>query len=158
MEEANRTLKKISAEVCKQTGLRAFGSGGAMACDVKELDLSFIKKDLVDIDQARVYYVTTALIALNTVNANKVLRPYLHNYPFKLKNFFTLSIHFLDCNSDDPKPPLIARVMNSKDIIEYEIKPKDDPFKFIVVHQETLEEAIQIVSKESAINLLRKPK
>ncbi len=157
VEEANKIINRITTEVCKQTGLRAFGTGGSMCQDVEGLDLAFIKNELLNLDKARIYYVKTALIALNTVNSNKTIRPYLHNYPFTLANF-NLSIHFLDSNSNDPKPPLIARIMNFNNLIEYETKRTDIPHKYDTVHQETLEEAIRIVNQDTAANLLRKPK
>ncbi len=157
VEEANKIINRITTEVYKQTGIRAFGTGGSMSEDLEGLDLALIKNDLVDINKARIYYVKTALIALNAVNSNKAIRPYLHNYPFMLANF-NLSINFLDSNADNPKPPLIARIMNFNNLIEYETKRTDVPHKYDTVHQETLEEAIRIVSKDTATNLLRKPK
>jgi len=87
---------------------------------------------------------------LKEINTNKKIRPYLRNYPFTLENLeFTIFI----LQPDGHLPPLehIHCITAAKGIIEYELSvlPSDYAKDFPLLQQETLEEALEILKKES---------
>lgn len=79
----NRALRKIRE---KYPVLKLAVIGGGGVTNFHNITFYFDCKELKSVSEARKMLVDVCEITLGEVNANKKLRPYLSNYPFKARN------------------------------------------------------------------------
>ena len=97
-------VAKISSNVIskvKKKGLRSSGTGASLRGGVENISIDFDKNELVNIPQARKLFIEIADIFIDTINQDKVIRPYLHDYPSTDRNI-VLMISFKDNNGKRP--------------------------------------------------------
>ena len=80
----NQFAKTIKRTECIDT----FGTGGSMLACVRELSLSMSCKRSVDVEEARRLCLVIAATFCSQVNDDKVIRPYLKNFPFTVHNMY----------------------------------------------------------------------
>src|SRR3990167_5708408 len=83
---ADKITSRFCKEVSKPKGLHLCGYGGALMYDVKQLDLYYYSHQCLTLEEARKLYVEVAEIYLSYINEDEKIRPYLHDYPFTMKN------------------------------------------------------------------------
>lgn len=79
-------LAKTASYLKKEKGLEPMGSGGRMLQKIKMLELAFIYKQPLDIEDGRKLLVETVETFVDIINNDKRIHPYLNNYPFEPKN------------------------------------------------------------------------
>jgi len=82
----DRIVARFGKEFAEPKGLHMYGTGGAMADDIKRVFVDFETSAALDIDQASALYVEVMEELLRRINADRQVRPYLHNYPFEESN------------------------------------------------------------------------
>lgn len=145
----NKTLKK-------KHGLRVIGSGGGMMYDVEEIGLHYVSDKRLNIQETRILFTDIVEGLLEKINADKKLRPFLHNYPFTIENL-DISISFADASAQWISENFVALAFNnSQNKIVYEAYTPHPPHKdslltgsFKSLHEETYTEALRMITLES---------
>lgn len=141
----NKISNSYSSELYKSQDFDLIGTGGATAGDIKELFLDYWSHRLVDLCEARILYVNTVEGFIKLVNENKEIRPYLHDFPFTIKNT-EISLGFVDEKNCHVKNKKIAFVFEVHGNIHYCISSKDT---LVTVHVEPYEKALRIVNEQN---------
>ena len=149
ISKKERISDKITAEVAKkikeEIGLSLMGTGGGMMRQIHTLAMSFQCYDHLTIDQARELLVYCSEKYLYEINSNEQIRPYLQNYPFKVKNI-EIRI-FVYKSSEHPVPPGGLSVVTAVNgLLEYETSQPHPP-RLKTIHEETYEQALRILSE-----------
>lgn len=146
----NAVVNECSKELLRSNKLSLVGRGTNGPADVKAISAHYVMtvkdQERVDVEHARRIYLKILNEYIKRTNANKEIRPLLHNYPFNELNF-EISLSFEDSAGNRINPDNIAFMFNGKGVIYYEkydINSKPDPF--IEVHKETYAEAMQILN------------
>ena len=142
-----RTAKKLS----KKYQLDPVGSGGSMMHDVKKLALSFNCYHPLSIDESRRLVVDCVNEYLKSVNENKEIRPYLHNFPFNEQNIELAIFIFEDNKFTKIQPGQVSSVSTLNGKIRYKTRSAEDQYKRETLHQETYEEALRIVKEQGRL-------
>ena len=133
-------LQNIYAKELQKSGLRVLCKGGALMNDVEQIGLDFFLRKYVDVNEARRLYVKYSEPFLRLVNANRKLRPYLHNYPATI-NEIGFSISFaIDPTKDESSQ--VRHVFYGRGEVSYFAPHTNE------IHHETYEEALKIVHEE----------
>lgn len=138
---ADKIVSDYTKELSQQN-IYLIGSGGAMMSDIQKINVHYISNLSCSVKEARTIYIMIAKEYLRRINNNKLVRPYLHNYPF---NFFNLKLQLSFENSTKGSIAFIFQGKNS--IICYAVYDQKDELN--VIHQETYEEALQICEEHS---------
>ncbi len=148
-----KQARKITGRFCEEISLPKdlylTGYGGALMHDVKELALHFDAFECLNLEEARKLYVEMTETYLDYINEDEAIRPFLHNYPFTIKNL-KIMITFFDHSGnyqDNGCIALIFRVLKTSQVFycAYDSEKKD----FVDVHEEPYEEAKRIVLESS---------
>ena len=83
---ARQITKQTILQLKKEKGLIAAGTGGGMMGDIYNMGISFDYFHPVNLKEARKLLVYVCQTYLHNINSNKEVRPYLHTYPFPVKN------------------------------------------------------------------------
>lgn len=145
--EAFRFMSESQKNFKKQYNLNAFGVGGRLSGNIKELDMSFILKceRVYSIDEARELIVNCVEEVYLNVNNDECIRPYLENYPFD-RNKLMISINFAGNDGRFFKNKQLASVNLNGDYVYY--SSYTDELGFDTLYKETYEEALEIVRKQ----------
>jgi hypothetical protein len=139
---SDKVVSAYSKDIKSRYNLQLDGSGGAMMEDIKEVSLMYHSYQTLKLEQARIMIVDCAENLLNRINSDLKIRPYLHNYPFTIKNI-ELTLGFYDHKGGFVKDEYIASVAlldgtifyaqfnSSKNIMEH-------------IHSEPYSEALKI--------------
>lgn len=119
VREANY-IKSSFTRKMKNEGLNLYMSGGAMREDIQEICLGFFTKRKMDLENARIFFLTYTENLLDKINNYEKIRPYLHDFPFRSKNIY-FSIRFVDSEGNYVEKPFIAYIFinTSRDEIRY---------------------------------------
>ncbi|MFT4553153.1 MAG: hypothetical protein ACI9S8_001789 [Chlamydiales bacterium] len=154
IQMANRITNSYNRTLKKNHGLQVIGSGGAMMDNVKKINLHYTAYKRLSIQEARTLYIEVIEGLLEKVNTDDKLRPFLHNYPFEIKNL-DISIRFEDSPGTRVPEDYVAFIFNNKDEIvfsAYRLDPdardKIIDGKYYPLHKETYEEALRIEQGE----------
>jgi len=136
----NRTAKQLKDE----KELKAYGTGGGMMGDIYLMRMYFQYCHLVNLEEARKLSVYATQTYLNNINADKAVRPYLHVYPFTVKN---VEIIICFTQPDGNFPPIgdIAGASLRSGVIEYDLMSGEKLGPAPILHEETYEEALEIL-------------
>lgn len=137
-------LQQSYAKQVQKSGLYLYGAGGQLMNDIQKIALDFEIQRHVNVDEARRLYVKYAEPFRQMVNADRKIRPYLHNYPATI-NELKFSLGFLDNDSQQIYPPNIVYVFHANGELFYTARHLNSS---IDVHHETYEEALRIVQDE----------
>ena len=151
-EMAKQITTETAKKIYSKYKIDPIGSGGSMMDDVKVLALSFNCYDILSIESSRELVVNCVEQYLVTVNNNKEIRPYLHNYPFTEQNIDLTIFFYQGADFKDAIPGQVscASALNGK--IFYHTKDPEDEYKLETLHQETYEEALRIVKEQGRLN------
>lgn len=146
---ANNLTSQFCSEVSKPKGLALTGYGGALMYDVKKINLHYDSHECLNLEEARKLYVEIAEKYLAYINDNEDIRPYLHDYPFTIKNL-ELAIAFRGRSGKRCNNGCIAFIFRNLKTSEIIFRTSDeDGKKLIPFHQEPYEEAKRIVESSS---------
>ncbi|WP_420421710.1 hypothetical protein [Simkania sp.] len=101
---SDKITAKTAKTLSKKYQLDPVGSGGSMMHDVKKLFLSFNCYHPLSIDESRELVINCVNEYLKSVNENKEVRPFLHNFPFNEQNIELAIFIFEDCNFTKLEP------------------------------------------------------
>jgi hypothetical protein len=148
-KEVNRIVNPFLKELEKKGKIYVFGAGGGFMNDVEKINLSFCTQRTVDVEKARLLIISIVEELLKRINADKGIRPYLHNYPFTNENL-CITIHFEDKNGDPVLPPnlVFTKVMLGK--VSYSTQNLKQPLAMDRIHSETYEEALKIYKAQTS--------
>jgi hypothetical protein len=137
---SDRIVAGYIKEFTKPKGLFVCGSGGAMANNIQQISLSFASFAALDVDEARILYVEMVEELLRRINANRAIRPFLHNYPFEEKNI-DLMISFKDSKLERVSANHVALMSIGKDHMIFYAAYDHDKKKFYDLYEENYVEA-----------------
>jgi hypothetical protein len=130
----------------KRTGVNITGSGGGMMDDIDLICLTFEGRQRLDVSGARRLYVDGVEDLLSRYNTSKIVRPYLHNFPFTIDNL-RFMLGFEDGYGKHLASGFVALVLCANGKIYYcYYDPGVD--ELLDLHEETYEEALRIVHAE----------
>ncbi|NNM43193.1 MAG: hypothetical protein HKM07_02495 [Chlamydiae bacterium] len=135
------TAKKLQ----KEKGLILAGTGGKMMADIQMMMMSFDYYHVVNLQTARKLIASTVQEYLSAINANEKIRPYLHEYPFTVKNVEISIVFFTPDGSDVALNEITIASLNQGLITYYVDTP--DKIKLKILHTETYEEALKLDQK-----------
>jgi hypothetical protein len=137
---------KFIKDYCERTGVTLSGCGGGMMDDIDLICLTFVGQYRLDVPAARRLYVDGVEDLLHRYNSSKIVRPYLHNFPFKINNLVFL-LGFEDPSGKHVPSNFVGLVLCTNGKVDYSYY---DPItqQFMDLHEETYEEALRIVHAE----------
>ncbi len=143
---ADQITKQTILQLEKEKGLIAIGTGGGMMGDIYNMGISFQYFQPLNLEESRKLLVYTVQTYLNNINSNKEVRPYLHNYPFPIKNI-EIRIWGRQPNGDILPPNQLGYICALDGVLSYESSKsgKFEPRKILL--EETYEEALKIVEE-----------
>jgi len=135
--------------------LEAFG-GSMMDNEISKISLYFEGNNHLKVNEARSLYVTLSEMLLNNINQDKVVRPYLHDYPFTIENF-DLRLSFYDKQGRRVSEENVCLIFYVKKKIYYcAYNPHAEKLgdELADLHEETYEAALEAtrMQLESPIN------
>lgn len=138
---ADKITKPFIANAKKNHGVSVLGTGGKMTKgQVEDMSVSFITVRMMNIDQARVHFLSIVSPLVNEIEKSNELKPYLKN-PNNPENAALISITYRDKEGHEPKRPYIAHVMMVKGRVCYSVS--DSPgLAYRTIHRETYQEAL----------------
>ena len=151
VDVAENFIHKFANEADKEYNLFLFGQGGAFRDGISKFHLCFISQQVLDVDQARRFYLKLMDRILELINDDETLRPYMTNYPFTHHNL-DLSILFYenDILGIEVPYPAVAYVSSFDDFICYAAyNPVKDSLEDL--NQETIRRARGIVEHQNAL-------
>ena len=142
IEMIGHVNSQTSKEVKKELNLVAIGTGGALMYDVKMSALSFKCYREIDIEKGRELIVKIIEKYLKNINEYRPIRPYLHNYPFKVEN---IEIRMFISKSDGRDIP--DGQLNYISCLDGTIKYTASGPKWtdIILKKETFKEAVELL-------------
>ena len=149
--EAHKSTHKAINRLGKEKQLRAIGTGGGMMGDIYCIAGSFQFFHPVTQMEARQLLVDAVDVYLQEINSNKVVRPYLHEYPFPVKD---IEIRVWIKNPDRPNVAAdqIEYMSAINGVLCYDLPDKPGSYKNNLLHEETYEEAVQILQNQRKSN------
>ena len=144
---ADRVTREVARKLKKEKGLHCAGKGGGMMSDIQEMALSFQFFHEVDLTEARELLVYATTEYLNAINGSKEVRPYLHNYPFKVENI-EIMIWIKKSDGRDVASNQIAFLSTVKGILSYALPRERGVLSRKILHEETYEEALKILKDQ----------
>ena len=115
---ADQITAETGRQLKKEKGLVLIGTGGGMMYDIQMMAMSFNFYQEVSIEKARKLLVYTAEKYLKNINANKEVRPYLHDNPFTEKNI-EIAIFFHKKDGCDVSKDCLSIVSTRKGEVDY---------------------------------------
>jgi len=139
---ADHIFKEFAKEMKQEKGLELCSTGGSMPNrDVKSVDMGFSFNYQLDISEARNLYIQTLSKLLNKINKDKIIRPYLHQYPATWENVHLGIVFHFDRNLETQKVALMTNVNNRLYFSTRD--PETNRLKDL--HEESIEDALRIV-------------
>jgi len=142
---AHKITIKTAQKLRNEKGLYLIGIGGQMMGDIQMMYMGFQYFKPVDVESGRDLLVYSIKLYLKEINNNEKVRPYLHSYPFTVKN---IEIRIWIRNPDGSKVSSDElRYISAIDgILSYYMDGIDE-YSSKTVHEETYEEALQAVAR-----------
>ena len=134
-------------DMCKQHNLSYFGGGGGFLYNVENINIKFISKKQVDIEQARNFLITCSEELLERINTSDKIRPYLDHYPFTKKGI-QLDICYFDQKGTWNNPRFIAQATASNGYVYYAVfDHKKRELK--TIYKESYQDALKIAQSHN---------
>ena len=152
---ADHIFKEFANEMKQKNGFQIVSTGGSMTNrDVKSVNMTFTSTYQFDIPQARKLYIETLSKLLDKINNDKIIRPYLHQYPANWENI-DLGITFHGLHGHDVDDGKVSLMFVAKNKLCFFIKDSKMN-EGERVYREPLEEALKIVFGDDFCNLTNK--
>ncbi len=143
---ADQVTKHTANQLKKEKGLSLIAIGGPMMGDIQGMGADFEYFDLVNLQEARKLIVYASQCYLKNINSNKKIRPYLHNYPFDIKNISILIIvNHPETLSLEQQNICCISVFGG--IISYKLESSARYAPLPLLKEETYAEALKIVEE-----------
>jgi protein-arginine kinase len=108
-QQVHKIISDFSKIQEKQHNLEVAGTGSAMPDKVQKFIIRFISHEKLYREEAKTLILDCAHDLLIMINEDEIIRPYLIEYPFTLKEI-DMVICFLDGQDQTRTPPYIALV------------------------------------------------
>jgi hypothetical protein len=117
------SFEKVALEEYR---LRIWGEGGGFMDAVNSFSFHFVSNEMMDVDQARRFYLSVLDRLLEMINTDEELRPYLKHYPFT-RNDIKLDISFFVnwIIGNRPPQPYITYISKSDRFIYFRTRGND---------------------------------
>lgn len=138
---AHKITIKTAQKLRDEKGLYLIGTGGQMMDDIQMMYMGFQYFKPINVESGRDLLVCSIQLYLNEINQNEKVNPYLHSYPFTVKN---VEIRIWIRNPDGSKVSSDElRYISAIDgILSYYMDGTEE-YSRETVHEETYEEALQ---------------
>jgi hypothetical protein len=137
-------------QLMREDQLYIIGTGGGLMREIHRISMDFQCLQEMDLMQAREVLVSALEKYLSNINNSDKVRPYLHNYPFQIKDI-EIAIFFMKPNRDDRPFNTIRVASASRGRLEYDAHGKKNPYStYFIVCEETYEEAVEKLAQEKA--------
>jgi len=146
-EVADPLISKIAKRLGKKYNIHPAGAGVSSPDGIVEhFGISFQLNRSLTKEEAREILVSCVGELLILINEDKKIRPYLRNFPFKIKN---VSIYIFMTNRDgsDIYDPAIRIASSSHGKLSYDTKDKNQPYGYKSTTTESYEEALKAISE-----------
>ena len=144
---SNHIVERFATKMKTDNDFRLEGKGGAMMCDIQQVDLQFGSPQYPSIDDARQLYITATQELIGAYNADLKIRPYLHEYPFTISNI-KLTIRFSGRTPDCQDTQFVALIFTNKHNVVYYEGYNFQTEEFFILHTESYEEALSTVQQQ----------
>lgn len=134
----NIVTYKVATKLKNEKKLIPCGSGGQTMHGVKKLTLSFEYHKPVDIDSGRELLVSSVQAFIDAVNEEKLIRPYLSNYPFTAQNVH-IEVFLREVNG-------LCFISARQGAMQYDIRNTNGRLE--TIYRETYEEAVQKLEEQ----------
>lgn len=143
IREADYVMNDFTKKM-KNKGLYLIGSGGAMRGDIQKINLGYRIQKKINLEEARILFLTYSEDLLRSINGRKKIQPYLHDFPFTSKNIY-FALRFVDNQGNYVEEPYIAYIFinTSKDEIAYFIYDRKKK-GLECIHIEPYQDALKI--------------
>lgn len=150
---ARRIAGTYAIEFAQPRGLQLTGYGGAMMDDIQEIELRFLSLGTLNVEAARTLYVEMMEEFLVRINQNDKIRPYLHDYPFGIKNI-RLVIGFDDASRHILGDGHVAHMFIGRNDTLYYDAYNPETEEFYTLYKENYGEALRLskIPKETPHN------
>jgi len=150
---ADHIFKEFTKEMKQKNGFQICSSGGSMPGRVvKSVNMVFSSNYQLDICEARKLYVETLWRLLDKINNDKIIRPYLNQYPAKWENVHLGIVFDYNKKLIEKKVALMTNVNNVLYFFIYD--PKTNSLKDL--HEESIDDALGIVFGDDFCNAAAK--
>ncbi len=144
---ANDITSKTARIIQQERGLCLIGTGGGAGIEghLRKLNMSFVHNGELSMEEGRELVVYCVQEYLEAINGNEKIRPHLVHYPFTPRDVeIAIFIH----RQDGRQAPIgfLSVVAGLYGQISYSIN-QPGPKTLKKVHQETYEEAVQLVKR-----------
>jgi hypothetical protein len=111
---SSKILDEFSNKILKENGLEISFIGGSYTTDVRCILIYYKCKKKLNITEARKLFVQCVEDLISRYNSNKEIRPYLHMYPFTIRNI-NFGISFDEDINNRVKSPYISLMFSGND-------------------------------------------
>ncbi len=143
----NEIMKKAAIKIREETGLIPCGTGGQMMHQIKMLYLGFNYHQSIDVNRARELLVKAVQDFASEINGDERIRSYLDKFPFEPKSIH-IDLFVLDRKGKDFGEGKLCVATANNGVLTY--RAHDSNKSYIILYQETYEEALQIVQDSLA--------
>jgi len=143
---AQKIMGEYSQEMRKKHSFEVAGSGGSAAYDMQVATITYAGYQSLNIDEARRLFIEVVDGLAYKFNKDKVIRPFLHDYPFTRQNI-DIALTFKNGTDLFITQGKIAHVAAGGSDIIYSIY-NSTTRRLETVFQEPYEEALRIVREE----------
>ena len=144
-EIAHAITLKTAKELQQEKGMQLMATGGGMIDNVNHLTLRLAYLLPLKEKEARVLLIETLDQYLGNINSDEEVRPFLNNYPFKVKDI-SLSISFHHPDGSRIIPGKLDYVIISDGVLTYYTLDQQGRVSLKLL-QETLKEARQKIQE-----------
>ena len=148
---ASRIEKEFARKMYAEKGLQCTGVRGGMMDDIQEMALGFQYFYKMNLSKARQLLTYTAKEYLIAINNRKEIRPYLHNYPFRIENI-EIMIWVQEPSGHDVPFDKIAFMSAVDGVLSYSLPYESGSYTREDLLEETYEEALKIIKTEESSN------
>jgi len=148
---SDKITAKTAENLSRKYQLDPIGSGGSMMHDVKKLALSFNCYHPLSVDDSRALIVKCVNEYVKSVNDDKEIRPYLHDYPFTEKNIELVIFFYEDNQFTKIEPGQVSNVSTINGKVFYKTRSAEDQYKRETLHEESYAEAVRIVREQGRL-------
>lgn len=145
---ASQLMHNFSRRMAVEKGLKPLTSGGGMMREIYSLSVGYTTCGNVNVEEARALLVSCVEDFADTINKNRQLRPYLHDYPFPPKSI-ELSIIFEKPNHDYVDAEYVVNVLLLKGTVHYSYYDHEkNGYDHSRSSKEPYEEALRLVKEK----------
>ena len=145
----NQILADAAKIIRDKCCLHPSGAGAAMPeGPIRKLVLTFDTKKPHTKEELRKLLIETAHVLLNQVTQNEEVQQFIYEKPFTIKNV-QITIFNRQKNGLNVLDPGVSNVQIMRGVLNYSSIDQEDRFKYKNKHEESYEEAMEILKKSN---------